>query len=100
MTSGGPPLLLVGHGTRSSAGVAEFLRLVGRVRARGVAPVVAGGFIELAGPSVTEAVAGIGETARPWEVAASTGGAEQAAAAPGGDQTFLLCRYVKTSDRS
>ena len=29
-----PPLLLVGHGTRSDAGVAEFTRFVGLVRAR------------------------------------------------------------------
>ena len=28
-----PPLLLVGHGTRSDAGVAEFTRFVGQVRA-------------------------------------------------------------------
>jgi sirohydrochlorin cobaltochelatase len=54
-----PPLLLVGHGTRSSAGVAEFGRLVARVRARaaGQVPAVDGGFIELAGPPVAEVVA-------------------------------------------
>ena len=55
------PLLLVGHGTRSSAGVAEFGRLAGRVRARARAawrvPAVEGGFIELAAPSVAGAVA-------------------------------------------
>ena len=35
-----PPLLLVGHGTRSDAGVAEFTRFVGQVhaRTRGPAP--------------------------------------------------------------
>ena len=57
MTS--PPLLLVGHGTRSDAGVAEFTRFVGRVRARtrGRIPAVDGGFIELARPSVADAVA-------------------------------------------
>jgi sirohydrochlorin cobaltochelatase len=52
-------LLLVGHGTRSDAGVAEFTRFVGRVRARtrGRVPAVDGGFIELARPSVADAVA-------------------------------------------
>lgn len=57
MTSG-PPLVLVGHGTRSAAGVEEFRRLVERVasRAGDRLPAVGGGFIELASPSVTEAV--------------------------------------------
>ncbi len=57
MTSG-PPLVLVGHGTRSPAGVAEFCRFVERVatRAGEWLPAVGGGFIELAHPSVTEAV--------------------------------------------
>ena len=54
-----PPLVLVGHGTRSAVGVAEFRRFVERVR--GLAgeglPAVDGGFIELSSPSVTEAVA-------------------------------------------
>src|SRR6516165_8501502 len=54
-----PPLLLVGHGTRSDAGVAEFTRFVGLVRARtrDRVPAVDGGFIELARPSVADAVA-------------------------------------------
>ena len=54
-----PPLLIVGHGTRSDAGVAEFTRLVGQVRARtaGQVPGVDGGFIELSRPSVADAVA-------------------------------------------
>ena len=54
-----PPLLIVGHGTRSDAGVAEFTRLVGQVRARtaGQVPGVDGGFIELSPPSVADAVA-------------------------------------------
>jgi sirohydrochlorin cobaltochelatase len=54
-----PPLLLVGHGTRSDAGAAEFTRFVGQVRARtrGRVPAVDGGFIELARPSVADAVA-------------------------------------------
>lgn len=56
MTS--PPLLVVGHGTRSADGVAEFGRLVDRLRSRLVAEGVdvAGGFIELAPPPLTEAV--------------------------------------------
>jgi sirohydrochlorin cobaltochelatase len=51
-------LLIVGHGTRSAAGVAEFTRFVERVglRARGRIPAVDGGFIELARPSVADAV--------------------------------------------
>ena len=50
------PLLLAGHGTRDEAGAAEFGRLVERVRAR--LPVdVAGGFIELSRPPLTDAVA-------------------------------------------
>lgn len=53
-----PPLLLVGHGTRDDDGVAEFGRFVERLRAR--LPVdVAGGFIELSPPPLTEAVAGL-----------------------------------------
>jgi sirohydrochlorin cobaltochelatase len=65
-----PPLLLIGHGTRSDAGVAEFARLVERVRGRGTVPTVDGGFIELAGPSVTEVVTRMETRARPWEVVA------------------------------
>ncbi|KWX01520.1 Sirohydrochlorin cobaltochelatase [Carbonactinospora thermoautotrophica] len=52
-------LLIVGHGTRSDHGVAEFDRFVERVRrlapAHGI-PAVEGGFIELAPPPVTDAV--------------------------------------------
>jgi sirohydrochlorin cobaltochelatase len=51
-----PPLLLVGHGTRSARGVAEFQRLVERVRARMAGP-VDGGFIELACPPVAQVLA-------------------------------------------
>lgn len=51
------PLLLVGHGTVDARGVGEFLGFVDRVRGLlapdGVA--VAGGFIELAAPAVTQA---------------------------------------------
>ena len=55
------PMLVVGHGTRSDAGVSEFGRLIDRVRRRCVADgvAVAGGFIELSPPPVTEAVAGL-----------------------------------------
>src|SRR5262249_45650927 len=54
-----PPLLLVGHGTRSDAGVAEFTRFAGqlRARARTRVPAVAGGVTERARPSVADAVA-------------------------------------------
>ncbi|HXA59873.1 MAG TPA: sirohydrochlorin chelatase [Streptosporangiaceae bacterium] len=53
-----PPLLLVGHGTRAAEGVAEFTRFVDRLAAR--LPVdVAGGFIELSSPPLTDAVAGL-----------------------------------------
>jgi sirohydrochlorin cobaltochelatase len=54
-----PPLLIVGHGTRSDAGVAEFTRFTGMVRDRaaGRVPAVDGGFIELSRPSVADAVA-------------------------------------------
>lgn len=75
-----PPLLLVGHGTRSSDGVAEFGRLVERVRARtaGWVPAVGGGFIELSPPPVGEVVARMASeragaglaNAGPWEVVA------------------------------
>jgi len=69
-------LLLVGHGTRSDAGVAEFTRFVGQVRARirGRVPAVDGGFIELARPSVADAVARLVEP--------GAGGARPIAAVP------------------
>ncbi len=50
------PLLVVGHGTRSSAGVAQFRALVDRARARAGGVVVEGGLIELAPPVVADAV--------------------------------------------
>jgi sirohydrochlorin cobaltochelatase len=49
------PLLIVGHGTVDQRGVAEFLTFVDRVRGRLAGIDVAGGFIELAAPAVTEA---------------------------------------------
>jgi len=55
-----PPLLVVGHGTRDEAGVAAFTRFIGRLGER--MPVeVAGGFIELSPPPLTEAVAALFE---------------------------------------
>jgi sirohydrochlorin cobaltochelatase len=51
------PLLIVGHGTVDARGVDEFLGFVDRMR-RTLTPdgvAVAGGFIELAAPAVTEA---------------------------------------------
>ncbi|MBO2445795.1 sirohydrochlorin chelatase [Actinomadura barringtoniae] len=53
-----PPLLVVGHGTRDEAGVADFTRFIERLGRR--MPVeVAGGFIELSPPPLTEAVAAL-----------------------------------------
>jgi sirohydrochlorin cobaltochelatase len=53
-----PPLLIIGHGSRRPAGVAEFLALVDRVRRRaaGAIPAVEAGMIELAEPSVAASV--------------------------------------------
>lgn len=51
-----PPLLVVGHGTRDAAGVAAFGAFIERLRGR-LAVDVAGGFIELSAPPLTEAVA-------------------------------------------
>jgi sirohydrochlorin cobaltochelatase len=58
MTNAAPPLLLVGHGTRSAHGAAEFGRLVQRVRHRGRDRILAvdGGFIELSEPPIAEVV--------------------------------------------
>jgi sirohydrochlorin cobaltochelatase len=57
----GLPLLVVGHGTRSDSGVAEFNAFMNRLRRRQDAPygAAAGGFIELSRPPVTEAVASL-----------------------------------------
>jgi sirohydrochlorin cobaltochelatase len=52
------PLLIVGHGTRDEAGVAEFSQLVALVAERAVDQVaVRGGFIEISAPPLREAVA-------------------------------------------
>ena len=61
-----PPLLIAGHGTRDAAGVAGFLALADRVRRRfegrpGGPVDVAGGFIELSAPPLTEAVAALAD---------------------------------------
>jgi sirohydrochlorin cobaltochelatase len=54
----GPGLVIVGHGTRSDDGVAEFAELVATVAK--LAPFdVAGGFLELSSPPMTDAVAGL-----------------------------------------
>ncbi|MFL6138135.1 MAG: sirohydrochlorin chelatase [Frankiaceae bacterium] len=54
-----PGLVVVGHGTRSDAGVDGFLAFLDVVR--GLAPglAVAGGFIELSSPPLADAVAGL-----------------------------------------
>jgi sirohydrochlorin cobaltochelatase len=62
VSSGAPPLLIVGHGTRSSLGVAEFGELVELVRKQAESAVVppaavAGGFLELAPPPLSDSVA-------------------------------------------
>lgn len=56
-----PPLLVVGHGTRNNDGVAEFSRLVERLAKRLADDEieVAGGFIELSPPPLTEAVSAL-----------------------------------------
>ena len=57
----GLPMLIVGHGTRSGSGVAEFNAFMVRLQRRQDAPyrAAAGGFIELSRPPVTEAVASL-----------------------------------------
>ncbi len=51
-------MLVVGHGTRSAAGVGEFASFITRLQKRSEAPYpcAAGGFIELSDPPVTDAV--------------------------------------------
>ncbi|OIQ78731.1 sirohydrochlorin cobaltochelatase [mine drainage metagenome] len=52
----GPALLVVGHGTKSTAGVAQFMDQVDQIRS--ITDVdVAGGFIELSSPPLTDTVA-------------------------------------------
>ncbi|MGC4878442.1 uroporphyrinogen-III C-methyltransferase [Micromonospora sp. DT43] len=52
-------LVIVGHGTRSAAGVDQFAALVERVRRRGDIGDVEGGFIELSRPPLTDAVSAL-----------------------------------------
>ncbi|MEV0809189.1 uroporphyrinogen-III C-methyltransferase [Micromonospora sp. NPDC050200] len=56
-------LVIVGHGTRSAAGVDQFTALVDRVRRRATGGVgdVEGGFIELSRPPLTDAVAALAD---------------------------------------
>ncbi|HVL98205.1 MAG TPA: sirohydrochlorin chelatase [Egibacteraceae bacterium] len=56
MITPAPGLLLVGHGTRSQAGVAEYLALAERVRSLAGHLDVAAGFIELSPPPISVAV--------------------------------------------
>lgn len=51
-----PSLLVVGHGSRSAAGVDEYWELVGVVRRQEAAVATGGGFIELAQPDLDTAV--------------------------------------------
>ena len=51
-----PALLIVGHGSRDSRGVAEFHDLVDLVRRRNPSLTVEGGFIELSRPPISECV--------------------------------------------
>ncbi|MCW2713666.1 MAG: Sirohydrochlorin ferrochelatase [Frankiales bacterium] len=51
-----PALLVIGHGTKSEAGCAEFAELVDRVQLRAPHVDVAGGFLELAPPPIQDAV--------------------------------------------
>ena len=51
-----PALLVIGHGTKSETGCAQFAELVERVQARTTYADVAGGFLELAPPPIQDAV--------------------------------------------
>ncbi len=52
-----PALLVIGHGTKSERGVAQFADLVDAVRRQSPAADVEGGFLELAPPPIQDAVA-------------------------------------------
>jgi sirohydrochlorin cobaltochelatase len=87
-----PALLIVGHGTRSAPGLAEFRRLLARVRGRLPELEVAGGLLELAGPPVSAAVSTLAAGSRPRDAGAETGAADARDAAdgagdPGADNT-------------
>ena len=51
-----PALLVIGHGTKSQAGCAQFAALIDRVQLQVPYADVAGGFLELAPPPIQEAV--------------------------------------------
>lgn len=51
-----PALLVIGHGTKSAEGCAEFSTLIDRVRLRAPYVDVAGGFLELSPPPIQDAV--------------------------------------------
>jgi sirohydrochlorin cobaltochelatase len=53
----GAALLVIGHGTKSEAGCAQFTELVDLVRRQSPATDVEGGFLELAPPPIQDAVA-------------------------------------------
>ena len=57
------PLLIAGHGTADTEGAEQFRRFVKRVGTRIEVP-VAGGFIELSPPPLTEAVAALADAGR------------------------------------
>ena len=56
-----PALLVIGHGTKSAQGCAEFATLIDRVRLRAPYADVAGGFLELAPPPIQDAVTALVE---------------------------------------
>jgi len=62
------PLLIVGHGTKSEQGVAQFGQLVQRVRELTPDRHVEGGFLELAPPPIQDAVAALATKARTVDV--------------------------------
>jgi len=62
------PLLVVGHGTKSDQGVAQFAELIDLVQQRADATPVAGGFLELSPPPIQDAVAQLAQHARTVDV--------------------------------
>ncbi len=64
MTTDRPALLLIGHGSRSANGVAEYWSLVDVLRAQDPLLPVGGGFIELASPDLDTAIDDLVATGR------------------------------------
>lgn len=62
------PLLLIGHGTKSRDGVAQFASLVQEVRRQRPDRPVEGGFLELASPPIQDAVSRLAEGTRRVDV--------------------------------